>query len=218
MLNTIITGDARELGQQVPAESVDLIFTDPPYDRASLPLYAWLAEFAARVLKPGGLCLAMGGGLYAHEILSSMSKHLRHFYIYHISLKANGTPVYPHGEQMPTVARIKPIYTFTNGRGKPRTVVYTPFTGSGNDKRFHRWGQEAQSIRYFIDCMVEAPAVVCDPFMGGGTTAAVCQALGLDWFGFEIDPTEATKARRRLANPLYVPESETGQLRMEFAK
>ena len=37
-LNTIITGDARELAKAIPDESVDLIFTDPVYDRRGLSL------------------------------------------------------------------------------------------------------------------------------------------------------------------------------------
>jgi hypothetical protein len=218
-LNTITTGDALGLGQDVPDSSVDLIFTDPPYARASLPLYAWLAEFAARVLRTGGFCLAMGGGLFTPDILAAMGAHLKYYQILQVALSDSaGCKLFPNGEQMPVIARTKPIYTFSKGRGKPRTVIYTPFTGSGNDKRFHHWGQEEQSIRYFIDCIVQAPAVVCDPFMGGGTTAAVCQMLGLDYFGFEIDETTAHNARQRLKNPLYTPEQESGQLRFGFVK
>src|SRR5712692_1712835 len=57
----IITGDFREAGSTVPDNSVQLILTDPPYDGESVPLYAALAKFAARVLMPGGLCFAYAG-------------------------------------------------------------------------------------------------------------------------------------------------------------
>ena len=40
-LDRIITGDARELAKAIPDESVDLIFTDPVYDR--IDDYRWLA-------------------------------------------------------------------------------------------------------------------------------------------------------------------------------
>ena len=33
-LNKIYCGDARELLRQIPDESVDLVFTDPPYPKA----------------------------------------------------------------------------------------------------------------------------------------------------------------------------------------
>ena len=51
-------GDFREVGQQIPDQSIDLIFTDPPYmDEDSLDLYRGLAELGNRVLKDGGSCL-----------------------------------------------------------------------------------------------------------------------------------------------------------------
>ena len=58
-LNTIITGDARQLAEAVPDESVDLIFTDPVYDR--IDDYRWLAETAARVLRADCVLLIIGG-------------------------------------------------------------------------------------------------------------------------------------------------------------
>src|SRR5437762_10705349 len=42
---------------ELPDASVDLIFTDPPYDRDSVPLYGDMANIAARVLRPGGSLL-----------------------------------------------------------------------------------------------------------------------------------------------------------------
>lgn len=35
----LIQGDFREKGKEIPDNSIDLIFTDPPYDEESLPLY-----------------------------------------------------------------------------------------------------------------------------------------------------------------------------------
>ena len=39
-------GDMKSLGENIPDNSVDLIFTDPPYNEASLSLYADLARLA----------------------------------------------------------------------------------------------------------------------------------------------------------------------------
>ncbi len=59
----MLRGDFRELGAAIPDGSVSLIFTDPPYDRASLPLYSDLGAFAARVLRPGGSLITYVGNL-----------------------------------------------------------------------------------------------------------------------------------------------------------
>lgn len=50
--NGVIVGDFREADGVVQDESVDLIFTDPPYDKQAVVLYSGLAEFASRVLRP----------------------------------------------------------------------------------------------------------------------------------------------------------------------
>jgi ParB family chromosome partitioning protein len=44
-------GDFREVLDDIPNESVDIVFTDPPYGKQYLPLWEDLAEFAARKLK-----------------------------------------------------------------------------------------------------------------------------------------------------------------------
>lgn len=69
--NGIYTGDARELAKAIPDESVDLIFTDPVYDR--IEDYAWLAETAARVLKPDSACLFFYGIGYLPETLNAVN-------------------------------------------------------------------------------------------------------------------------------------------------
>ena len=47
-------GDFRQRLDDLPDDSVDLIFTDPPYHKKHLPLYGDLAEVAGRVLRLGG--------------------------------------------------------------------------------------------------------------------------------------------------------------------
>jgi DNA modification methylase len=69
-LDTILTGDARELIKAIPDESVDLIFTDPVYQNVND--YRWLAEAAARILKTGGNLIAESGTVYLPDVLSAM--------------------------------------------------------------------------------------------------------------------------------------------------
>lgn len=72
----IHTGDFRESGSIIPDNSVDLIFTDPPYEKKSVELYADLSQFAKRVLRPGGWCLAYCGQTYLPEVMQAMRQHL----------------------------------------------------------------------------------------------------------------------------------------------
>ena len=45
----------------IETNSKDLIFTDPPYNEADLPLYRDLGLFANRVLRPGGRLVCYAG-------------------------------------------------------------------------------------------------------------------------------------------------------------
>ncbi|MDM2096423.1 site-specific DNA-methyltransferase [Mycobacteroides abscessus] len=44
------------------------------------------------------------------------------------------------------------------------------------------------------------PGLVCDPFMGSGTTAVAAEKLGRDWLGIELNPDFAAAARERIAS------------------
>ena len=94
----------------------------------------------------------------------------------------------------------------------PRTNVLGVWTGNGIDKRFHAWGQDESTARYFIDCFLpKAGGIVLEPFAGGGTTPAVCRTWGWHYLAFEIDPATAERARERVHNtqpPLFIPALE----------
>src|SRR5439155_10983430 len=62
----LILGDFREKCKELANDSVDCIFTDPPSNLESLPLYDELGKVAMRVLKLGGSLITITGG---YEIL-----------------------------------------------------------------------------------------------------------------------------------------------------
>ena len=62
-------GDMRDKGKEIADNSIDLIFTDPPYNEESVPLYGDLAKLAQRVLKPGGSLVTFFGQAALPEIM-----------------------------------------------------------------------------------------------------------------------------------------------------
>lgn len=202
----IYQGDAGMLSQVVPDESIDLLFTDPPYDRESIPLYWLAAEVAARVLKVGGALVMMAGGLYDHQIHQGITdERLKYFYTYHLALGGAATgKTHPHGSPMPVITRHKNLIVFTKGPGRPRTVSYNPIISKGANKKHHKWGQDMESARYMIELWTGPGAVVLDLFGGGGTTAMVTGLLRRRWLLFDIDP-EAIQAARDRVNGEDIP-------------
>jgi len=216
-LNSIITGDARQLAPAIPDNSVDLIFTDPPYGKKYLLLYSWLAEFAHRVLKPNGFCLAMCGGLYLNQVLRSMDCHLDFFWLYDIRLIGwAASLIWPYGNQrVNIISRVRRVVAYCKGAGLPRTSTLTLFDGKGADKRYHAWGQDETSTRYYVDCFSDVGDLVVDPFCGGGTTPAMCRVLRRSYVAFEIDSEVAEIAQKRVCEIqplLFLPPTEQLQI------
>jgi len=192
-LNTIVTGDARELARAIPNESVDLIFTDPVYDR--IDDYRWLAETAARVLVQGGSIVAQAGTRNRFEAERAM-----------YSVALDRRPLLAEiqtggGYQMwadRTVIGWKPYIWMS--RGFPAwDWMRDILKGGGQDKRVHIWGDSVTVFANWINRLVSVCAIVFDPFTGGGTVPAVCKMLQRDYIAFEIDPDTAAMARQRVA-------------------
>jgi hypothetical protein len=119
LLDQIMVGDCRELVKQIPDDSIDLIFTDPPYPKEFLPLYDWLAKDAARILKPGGFLLTYAGNMYLHDVMMSLGQHLTYFWHYIALDTGPGTVVW----NKRTVARHKSILAYCKGSGQGQAKI-----------------------------------------------------------------------------------------------
>src|SRR5262249_2174868 len=92
--------------------SVSLIYTDPPYDRGSLPLYGALALVAQRVLRPGGSLLCYCGQYLLPDILPLMTPHLRFHWFCACIHTGELARMWEYG----VVVGWKPILWFTKGQ------------------------------------------------------------------------------------------------------
>lgn len=192
----IVTGDFMEMGALLPDDSIDVIFTDPPYPKEYIHTYGNLAEFAARVLKPGGLCIAYAGQLYLPQYLDLMTKHLE--YVWMLGMRHIGATAIVH--KVGLMAGWKPIILCA----KPPFEIYWPrfpdFSNAGErEKDLHDWQQDEGNAKYFMERFCPPGATICDPFVGAGTFLSVAKRLGFNYIGYEIDPKTADIARNRLA-------------------
>lgn len=211
--NQIVTGDARELAQRIPDESVDLIFTDPVYDR--IDDYRWLAETAVRVLRPDRACLVWTATPLLSTVIKAMEPPLD--YAWQMVWQKVG-PVYPG---KPGMCKYASCLWFEKGHSKTINKIWDFHqTTKGNDlpiaENGHGWRKSADNIGLWLDAFTQPDDVVLDPFTGGGTVPAVCKMLGRNYVAFEIEPETAEKARERVLNtqpPLFVLEPEQMELR-----
>ena len=192
----IITGDFRKQGHLIDDNSVDLIFTDLPYHRKAIPLYADLAKFAERVLIEGGSLICYCGHYAIPDILKLMEPHLRYWWMIacvHTGrnkiLKAFGVHV-----------GWKPMLWFTKGPRRTKIVVGDCVRSErGNKLTDHPWAQGTSEATYYIQRLSRKGSLICDPFLGGATTAVSALKLGRGFVGFEIDPAVARKAEAKIA-------------------
>lgn len=188
-------GDFRKIGDKIPDASVDLIFTDPPYDRKAIELFDGLGEFAARVLRPGGSLIAYIGQIQLPDAVADLSKHLRYWWT--CSCYHSG-PTLLRMNEYGIVNGWKPMLWFVKEtRGDKTTFVNDVATGS-REKSHHEWQQSEAEARYFIELLTEKDGFVVDPFCGGGTTPAACIGLGRKWAAFEIDEANLARASERI--------------------
>lgn len=208
-LNAIVTGDARVLAERIPDESIDLIFTDPVYDR--IDDYRWLAETGARVLRSGGACLVWLAKSQLQEVLDNV-RALGYCWL----LENHRIGASNFGRNGRLITKLECCLWLGRGNSKPVDFVWD-YHASHDWPTFHKlgWDKSQSCLLRWLAAFSHLGAVVFDPFTGGGTVPAVCKMLGRNYVAFEIDPETADRARLRVEQtqiPLWTPEPVQSQI------
>lgn len=205
-----------------PDNSIDHIYTDPPYLGTLLDCYRWLAIEAARVLRPGGFLMAMLGGSYKNQIFRFFDDAgLKYFWDYSFRMQGAQTGIVwkhsPAGNK-PIVIRTKSMLIYSKGPAISRTGtadLVDALDSGQNWKKFHYWGQSVQVARYYLDCFTSEGDLICDPFVGGGSTVIAADLLNRRFIGCDLDRSALLATRSNINNdpsPMPVDSLFAGQL------
>jgi hypothetical protein len=157
----------------------DAVITDPPYEREFLPVFSELA--AACVAVP--VVAVMSGQTYLPEVVSRLSEHLQYRWtLAYLTPGGQSVQIWP----VKVNTFWKPVLLFGQSAAWLGDVARSET--NDNDKRFHDWGQSESGMADLIQRLTKPGDLVCDPFLGGGTTAVVALSLGRRFVGCDINP------------------------------
>ena len=193
-LNTIHTGDARLLAEQIEDESVNCLFSDPVYE--NLADYEWLGQTAMRVLKDNSACLVWCKDSMDDECKAALkASGLRYRYKLKYACSAKSSkPV--DGGIFPWVT---PCLFFSKGNFTAKPFVndwyFSPYTASDAFK----WNKGGGVVAHWLKSFSKPGDTVFDPFTGLGSVPMACKKLGRNYIAFEIVPERAEEARLEVA-------------------
>ena len=207
----ILEGDFRNVAlKELKANSIDLIFTDPPYDKKSFALYRDLATIAEILLRPGGSLITYIGQYALPDILDCVLDVHNITFWWQLYIQLEGP--YPRYFDRQIKVQIKPLLWFVkrkrpinpsfpeNSKTGKRNIIGDLIVSKTPDKRFHNFGQSSSDAEYCLKYLTAVNDLVLDPFLGGGATAIACMNTKRRFVGFDINPNsiETAKANIRL--------------------
>ena len=223
-LNNIYLGDCYELIKQIPDKSVDLIYTDPPYEMQSGG--GGHSALSQRILKTNYVDLDKIRNGIDYSILDEFCRVLKKIYVYIWCSKDQILPYMKYfidgkkclfdilfwGKTNPTPAsnnlflnnveyllvfRDKGTY-YAKGYELKSKYYISPLNVSDKGDYEHPTIKPLELVkRHILNSSAEG-GVILDPFLGSGTTCVAAKELGRQYLGFEINETYYKIAKDRL--------------------
>jgi ParB-like chromosome segregation protein Spo0J len=191
----LIEGGLAEKCKDIPAKSIDLIFTDPWYDNKSLPIYDELAKVAATHLKDGGSLVTSCGQNLKYEVIQLMkSRGLTPWWEIAIIQNKSQSKIFAKK----VIVKSKPLLWFVKGSA-PKIPGYIEdiVESQHPDKTDIESTAEPEHV---ISKLTVQGDVVLDPLMGTGTTGIAAVKLKRRFIGIEKNPDKLLKARGRISD------------------
>ena len=215
----LIHADFTQIGEEeIPSNSIPLIFVDPPYAEEYLPLYKELGKLAMRVLQDGGSLVTYLGEGYLDIVIEYLkASGLKQWNPIHVVLTGNHSAI--HFRKV--FQKCKTLLWFVKGDKlregipvdgyMPNLIYSTP-----PEKLLHNkgWGQSTTEAEFVIKYLTFENEMVLDPMMGEGTTGKAAIKLRRQFLGVDIDEQEyenADKNIRSFQEKLRQKQEESSQ-------
>lgn len=182
----MLHGDFRDRLADLPDGSVDLIVTDPPYPAEFLPLWSDLSQVAARILKPGGVLLAMSGKIHLDDVMARLGEHLSYGWIYMLPLERGLTRINARN----LLQGWKPWLAYSAGAWPSGSIEFADdrIDSGYREKSRYRWEQDPIGALRLLEIFdPQARGIIVDPFTGTGSFGVAALKHGSRFIGVELD-------------------------------
>ena len=203
--NTIQNVDCLEGLKSLPNNSVDLIFTDPPYglnktgikNDNNLDLFYSILPDSNRVLKNDAFLITF----FSTKFLPDIFKNNPFQYFWNFILFC------PNGRVVSPIGFTKYMSCVVFKKGNPKMIkrgkdIFTDTPGKmvEPDEGFinHPTPKPKTFIKELLMMFSKENDIILDPFIGSGSTAVACKQLNRNYIGFEINPEYCELAINRL--------------------
>jgi site-specific DNA-methyltransferase (adenine-specific) len=211
----LIQGDCLEEMKNIPDGSIDLVLTDPPYGmkykrHIKEPRFdyllnyeglEWLPEFCdelGRIMKDDSnfyiFCSWHNVGVFQFELGKHF--HLKNLLVWDNGGSGMGDLRTDYGGRYELVffgVNKKVKQKALNGKRDSNVIS---FGRSGN--KLHPTEKPVDLIEYLTFKSSSECDIVCDPFMGSGTTGVACKNLNRNFIGIELDKDYYEIAKQRI--------------------
>jgi ParB family chromosome partitioning protein len=186
--------DFRDEMKKLKDNSIDMILTDPPYPSKYLSLWKDLAREAKRVLKPSGFLISYSGQHNLPIIMNSLSETLNYYWL--MTLHHQGPTAKRHEVKMNNL--FKPILVYQKAPFKKQAECINDVLTGEREKDLHPWQQGVEPFIKLINAFTNTGDVICDPFIGAGTTIEACIETKRHFVGYEIEKKTFDDVQNRL--------------------
>jgi hypothetical protein len=205
-LNVLYLEDCEQLTKRMEPESIDLIFTDPPYVTEPIDddgvtqwerAYVALHLIASKVLKPSGFLITYAPQAHLQDIMEILAYGssrkimvnesggtLDYFWI--IPSLNGGATCKAH--KWNALCLHKPILVYQKAPFKSPSKCFADVIRGKKQKSYHAWQQSVHDVLGILSRFMEPGQVVYDPYACTATTLIAGQLLGMQYIGAEIDP------------------------------
>ena len=193
---TILHGMFQDEGAKISDSSIDMVITDPPFNKEWLPQWNDLGELAQRVLVPGGYLFTLCAKMFLPDVLSSLNKHLSYFglFIWRFEKGMHKLP------GRPIITQFKAMVGFYKPPVKESEHWIRDMFKVRGEKDFHEWQAQEQPISYLIKKLTQEGDSILDPCGGSGTVAVVCERLNRSCTIIEMVEKNVEVIKGRLAS------------------